>query len=630
MPIVTRASNAQKHPGLVVPRQKHRTKVEMAAVRAAEEEEREEKVKSQSRKQNRVAHIENQIKNADEEIEAGRVTRSRPLKREGAVLDITKVDEEKKRKRPRRKDDTPAPGLGATQSSAVLSQLPRRMPRRKSSSTRPVNDSWDSLAMMKPAAASSKKGKGATQEKDKESASNTKSKLAKEATSVPRAFGLKDDWTVPESSTESGWASSVMPTTESSRSAKSSESLVLPPPPTPEVVKTSKKSKRKTAQVSNYKTPLNVGRGFISEDEGIEREAAHSSPIKGKGRRITSDGMVTVTKKHEPSDSEREPELKFIKSEPRSEFVLGDHDLEDLREKKRRGTSSRSVSGSTSSKEKAYKLPPEVNARFKKVVMLTLLRFVASLDNPWSFIESGSANAPDGLEVVRTIWIATFGTSVDPPEPINLLSTMITQRLSEWRCGMGNTAINTLDRWFKQSQVFAFDHSARAKKADAMMEGLAFLYERPLSKGGLFCSPLVIKTLVHHFSCISGAINVPKLYESEADSWPIGAIAMAGAAVERALWLYAEERVIVKPDNKIEYIPKPFTERDAPEGKNYTQFSDIRWGGPTRLYVKSVLNLGAERIRKIAQRAGPAVIIVEDEDEDTTRAMLVDNDPISD
>ncbi|OBZ65582.1 hypothetical protein A0H81_14417 [Grifola frondosa] len=466
--------------------------------------------------------------------------------------------------------------------------------------------------MMKPAAASSKKGKGATQEKDKESASNTKNKLAKEATSVPRAFGLKDDWTVPESSAESGWASSVMPTTESSRSAKSSESIALPPPPTPEVVKPSKKSKRKTAQVSNYKTPLNVGRGFISEDEGIEREAAHSSPIKGKGRRITSDGMVTVTKKHEPSDSEREPELKFIKSEPRSEFVLGDHDLEDPREKKRRGTSSRSVSGSTSSKEKAYKLSPEVNARFKKVVMPTLLRFVASLDNPWSFVESGSPNAPDGLEVVRTIWIATFGTSVDLPEPINLLSTMVKAERMALR--HGNMAINTLDRWFKQSQVFAFDHSARAKKADSMMEGLAFLYERPLSKGGLFCSPLVIKTLAHHFSCISGAINVPKLYESEADSWPIGAIAMAGAAVERALWLYAEERVIVKPDNKIEYIPKPFTERALRGEELYS----------------SVLNLGAERIRKIAQRAGPAIIVVSDEDEDTARAMLVDNDPISD
>ncbi|OBZ65522.1 hypothetical protein A0H81_14398 [Grifola frondosa] len=443
MPIVTRASNAQKHPGLIVPRQKHRTKAEMAAVRAAEEEEREEKVKSQSRKQNRVAHIENQIKNADEEIEAGRITRSRPLKREGAVLDITKVDEDKKRKRPRRKDDTPAPGAGGdTELSSLTSASEEDAPpkkAKKSSGVRDaisearkeiaqvpalVNDSWDSPAMMKPAAASSKKGKGATQEKDKESASNMKNKLAKEATSVPRAFGLKDDWTVPESSAESGWASSVMPTTESSRSAKSSESIALPPPPTPEVVKPSKKSKRKTAQ-----------------------------------------GMVTVTKKHEPSDSEREPELKFIKSEPRSEFVLGDHDLEDPREKKRRGTSSRSVSGSTSSKEKAYKLSPEVNARFKKVVMPTLLRFVASLDNPWSFIESGSPNAPDGLEVVRTIWIATFGTSVDLPEPINLLSTMITQRLSEWRCGMGNMAINTLDRWFKQSQVFAFDHSARAKKA---------------------------------------------------------------------------------------------------------------------------------------------------------------------
>ncbi|OBZ65339.1 hypothetical protein A0H81_14661 [Grifola frondosa] len=134
---------------------------------------------------------------------------------------------------------------------------------------------------------------------------------------------------------------------------------------------------------------------------------------------------------------------------------------------------------------------------------------------------------------------------------------------------MGNAAINNLDHWFKQSQTFAFNHTARATKAGSMLENLQFLYERPISKGGLFCVPLVIKTLAHHFSCISGAINVPGLYDSEEDSWAISAIAMAGAAVEQALWLYAEERVIVKPDNKIDYIPKPFTMQDTHEGKNY-------------------------------------------------------------
>ncbi|OBZ65338.1 hypothetical protein A0H81_14663 [Grifola frondosa] len=71
MPIVTHASNSEKHPGLAVTKQKHRTKAEMAAVRAAEEEEREEKVKSQHRKQNRVAHLENDIKNSDTQIVAG-------------------------------------------------------------------------------------------------------------------------------------------------------------------------------------------------------------------------------------------------------------------------------------------------------------------------------------------------------------------------------------------------------------------------------------------------------------------------------------------------------------------------------------------------------------------------------
>ncbi|OBZ66014.1 hypothetical protein A0H81_01424 [Grifola frondosa] len=351
----------------------------------------------------------------------------------------------------------------------------------------------------------------------------------------------------------------------------------------------------------------------MSEDEEVEHEAAKSSPVKG-GQRLTSNGIVTVT---------------AVKTEPSESGDL----VESAHVKKSSGSKPSSRVESWYKASRNYELPDGTAIRFSRLFMPTIIAYVMSLENPWSFVEPGAKDMSQNLKICSVLWDLTYG-DVEAPDPINLLCYKITQKLSEHRHSIGNKAIRDWDKIFKKDPSTAYDLAERAKAATMILRDDEFLYSNPKVQEGLFRTPVILSVLGHHLNLVGSTISIPGLYRSEEDAWPIGAIAISAAASERALWLFSEERVYVTPGDKVKYPEREFSEKNANESKYHNHFSDGRWGSAMREYSDSAVRLSRGKILSIIKRAGPTpdVIVISDDDVPKTRKrrMLVDNAPDSD
>ncbi|GBE84412.1 hypothetical protein SCP_0603910 [Sparassis crispa] len=195
-------------------------------------------------------------------------------------------------------------------------------------------------------------------------------------------------------------------------------------------------------------------------------------------------------------------------------------------------------------------LPPaaQKHDRWRRRFMPTIVRFIGAVDNPWNVDEDVFRDA------LERIWDVVYKTTgIEYTDGLHVIVRALTiQRLDEWRSSFGSTAIAALELFFKSDSKYQ-KPEYRVKFSRCLLELRRFAYEDakgsdPEEFKGLFRSLLILRIFATHLSAIEGAIDVEGLYPEPSPSddghkilspdRPIGALGLAGAAVECGLILW--------------------------------------------------------------------------------------------
>ncbi|OBZ65333.1 hypothetical protein A0H81_14683 [Grifola frondosa] len=582
----TRVTNKDQRPGMVDMKRKRRTHAEVEADLAAKAANDKKKKESQKKKEAHVADIEDQISTSDAQTSATRAP--------------------KKDRRPRKGEQKESTEMSAdSRDDGLYSDLPTDIDYTSESDAAP-------LAKKVKKDSGTRKSITAAPDKSRLSPDMPAKKKAPQmrATSVEGISGTVNNW----ATSAIDWNNGLPPTDSSiphaSRKAPKLKIDLTTIPSTPQPVKKGTKPSKGTRATKETvpETPLNVQeRGIISDDEGVERDAAMSSPEKN-GKRLTSNGIVTVTSKSQSGSSVKVDSDVQVKIEESDEIKPSD------------------TSKDSKDSEGTYKMPPELSHRFKRRFMPTVIKLVGRLNNLWSFVELGAKQLDASIQFLEILWFEIYGPAIPVPQPIKPFCKLVTQELAQWRSAMASAALRLLHDFFLTDPTTAFNNEERADEAQDMLRDLWFLFEKARSKPytGLFRSAFILRTVTHFLSSTHGAIEFSDHNIISVNVLPVGAIALAAAAVERAVWLWAEEHVTVSSSGQVDYPRRPFNPKAPKESKYYHHFSDLRWGSVTRAYIVSAKNLAASKILKIMDLARPTSTVMSDDDDDKGRAALVD------
>ncbi|OBZ77540.1 hypothetical protein A0H81_01911 [Grifola frondosa] len=529
----TRPTNKDQRPGQVDMKRKRRTRAEIEADLAAKAAKDKKTTASQKEKEAHLADIEDQISTSDAQASATRVTHAKKgLVRSGAIADISRPP--KKDRRPRRveRDESTEPSAGSKEDDALYSDVPTDIDYTSESDAVPLAKKAKKDSGVRKAITAARKTlpdpavnqvQGAAADKSRMSPDIPVKKGAqqKQATSVEGISGTAKNWTA----SVVDWDNALPPTNRDTAS-------IIPYTKPPAGARATKEN--------IPATPVKFQeRGIISDDEGVERDAAMSSPEKN-GKRLTSNGIVTVTSKPQSDSSTKVNSDVQVKAEDSDENKLNDAPKD------------------SKDSEGTYKMPAELNHRFKRKFMPTVIKLVGRLNNPWSFVELGAKQLDMCIEFLQMLWIEIYGPTVPVPRPMKPFCKLVTQELAQWRSAMASTALRLLHNFFLSDPSTAFDNEERAAEAQDMLQDLWFLFEKVHSKpySGLFRSAFVLRTFTHFLSSTH--------------------VALAAAAVERAVWLWAEERVTISSSGQVDYPKKPFNPKVLKESKYHHHFSDLR------------------------------------------------------
>ncbi|KZT29787.1 hypothetical protein NEOLEDRAFT_1144879 [Neolentinus lepideus HHB14362 ss-1] len=451
---------------------------------------------------------------------------------------------------------------------------------------------------------------------------------------------------------------------------------------------------------SNTDTASEDDNSVVMEDELAEQEAAISSPVKAPGSRPSHAAVIKISKTSLPledvsidltitprpvvhrkrpthsgsvvisevgdkaggrsASSKASTAASFnsskisIKTEPVSDAAsfkmsVTDKAVDILDEDSDIVELESDVSGATkvaqgSRKVKATNkdLPYDIGHSnlWLNIFIPAAVRFVSMLVNPWSLEDK------ELVPFLQAAYNCVFRETFGPYEvqAKDVLYSRVGQKLYEWRNGFGNTAIAVLDSvWCSDPHKYEH-HSERIKYAAYQREHWRFIYidySNPDRKKwtGALASPLIAQTLAHHYSFVRLApfIEIDGYEElSERNYKPIGAIALAAAAMERALDLWKGNHVGVNRMTGKTIIKNP-VDKYGVEDKRKLQFSVHNQREPTGLYVLSAQKLKPDALQKVI---GAAVRVVKmgtstrrtakgvtaSCPEDDPRAMLVMND----
>ncbi|KAH8985922.1 hypothetical protein EDB86DRAFT_2300530 [Lactarius hatsudake] len=255
------------------------------------------------------------------------------------------------------------------------------------------------------------------------------------------------------------------------------------------------------------------------------------------------------------------------------------------------------------------RLPPgaENNNSFRRVI----LNFVA-------------------IPVLQTIWDAVYmaGGVEWTFEANDSVINCVGQYLDEWRASFKSTAEIMVEEFFESSGESLKSSDARQEWAADMLHNFKFVFgEDEKGKRRLMHSPFIVRVFAAH------------LYP------PRGALALATAAVERVLQLWAngemDAPVTVPTKRKFKKTYMKAAPRLNPADGDISKFSSDVWAAPTTNYYKSIAKMKPGSLEAIVTKAtntflsqarlqvqgssvGPSNI-AEDEDEDDLRACLVDD-----
>ena len=231
----------------------------------------------------------------------------------------------------------------------------------------------------------------------------------------------------------------------------------------------------KVTTMRDVSNPDTSGNGDISE--GGDGLHGHNSDSDGDGDGGSGNSEAETKKSEKGLKAAKKKKKKKVSSEP-----YGLH-------------SSIDVAAKWTTKD----LPAaaQINNRWRKVFVPTLIRYMGTRARPWAWDDHSSVNS------VQMIWDAVYGGRVqhvitfnDPVHfcvstcPIVLRVVIhcsairqATQRLYDWRKAIGYWASQVLDNFFDNDSQFS-NIAARTEYCAALIEGnnFRFVYERPFDE----------------------------------------------------------------------------------------------------------------------------------------------------
>ncbi|KAH9023836.1 hypothetical protein EDB85DRAFT_300801 [Lactarius pseudohatsudake] len=290
-------------------------------------------------------------------------------------------------------------------------------------------------------------------------------------------------------------------------------------------------------------------------------------------------------------------------------------------------------------------LPPgaDTNNRFRRVFIPTYERWVGTRANPWLI--------PDhvAIPVLQTIWDAVYmEDGVEWTFKANdPLFDCVNRCLCEWRASFKSTAEIMFEQFFEFSEC---SYDERQEWAADALDNFKFVWGTDEKGNRRFMhSPFILWVFAAHLISIAGAIDIEEGLEVEglpasASSTqkypPRGALALATAAVERVLQLWAngemDAPVTVPTKRKFKKTYLTAAPRLNPANGDISTFSAGVWAAPTTNYYKSIAKVKLARLEAIVEEANTflsqahlqGLLVVTDsvgEDNNDIRACLVDN-----
>ncbi|KAF8258725.1 hypothetical protein EI94DRAFT_1620309, partial [Lactarius quietus] len=252
-------------------------------------------------------------------------------------------------------------------------------------------------------------------------------------------------------------------------------------------------------------------------------------------------------------------------------------------------------------------LPPgaTVHNRLHQVFIPTYERWVGTLENPW-FIPDNVA-----VKTMQSIWDVIYPTLEWTVTVNDHVFKHVVQCLCKWCTSFRSAANAMLIQFFicSANKVVFKLLSFHKTWAEQMLFEYNFVYEavEEDKQSGLMHAPFILQVFAVHLNRIVGAVDVPGLEVAGSDEdtsiiakyLPIGALALAVAAVERTLQHCANGEMRIHGDEAVDKWPnKPTIKAKAklnPQTRNISSvkshFSADIWGSAMKNYVKSILKM---------------------------------------
>ncbi|KAI0644466.1 hypothetical protein C8Q79DRAFT_1011512 [Trametes meyenii] len=369
-------------------------------------------------------------------------------------------------------------------------------------------------------------------------------------------------------------------------------------------------------------------RGYVeTDDEALEALAAKRSPIK-HGARLTSEAIVkcepvdlaTPGKPKKASASKRPTEPK---SAPATSVDKGLHTSKksssqrwagsskdkpieiDYDDNNRGVDSSRASTATGQSKSRSAPRNSDLpdgahrhNAWRAKFVP-TFLKALGVLEDPWGVSDKRL------LKILQEIWDAVYGNEIPLVVEINdAIHSLATQRMYEWRCAFGHTAMGTFESFFDACPADFPDTDARRDFCFRILQGGRVFFKDPEGeeKEGLYRSPFVLPGIAAHMDVIQGAVHIPALFPSPIDEYPYGAIGMAAAGAYRVALLWCLRKLAYDSKGNV-YAIKALNNNTGKWSNKDSAFSISNFGGKAIQCSRSARKLSIKSLDKLVEES---------------------------
>ncbi|RXW16570.1 hypothetical protein EST38_g9285 [Candolleomyces aberdarensis] len=199
--------------------------------------------------------------------------------------------------------------------------------------------------------------------------------------------------------------------------------------------------------------------------------------------------------------------------------------------------------------------------RWQDEVMLIVLSWASTLHDPFGI------NGDPALEqVVQGAWEEVFEDEESGPFT-NVVVHVAGASIRTWRSQIGRKALKVLQQHFKMPEFRK--KNSRASFVENQLRQCRYIYEDPEHMTGAYRAPLLLKVYAHHQSQVQGATDIKY-------GRPIGALAFAATALERALKLW-KGGIEVEKNERPNFVRRPWAKRVEWHVDQLKDIGDRRW-----------------------------------------------------